>query len=253
MTIKLTINNVKGGVGKTTTATNLSIGLARMDKKVLFVDTDPQGNGTKHLYLDVMPKLTIKDLFEGVEPKEIITPSIENNLDIIPSCLSFATIELDIMSKFARESILRKALSKIESNYDMIIIDTQPSVGIIPVNALCAADQVLIPVYEAYSLDALMQMSYLINEIRKEINPDLEVLGILLTMYDPRTLLAKEIKAKLQDKFGALLFETTIPRNVKLAECPSHKKSIYEYAPESTGALAYKQLTEEILKIWGLK
>jgi chromosome partitioning protein len=244
---------VKGGVGKTTTATNLAVGLARMSKKVLFVDTDPQANATKNLYPQETPKMTIKDLFEGVEAKEIIQPSIEMNLDIIPSCLAFATIELDIISKLARVSILSEGLSKIKDNYDMIIIDTQPSVSIIPVNALCAADQVLIPVNDPYSLDALMQISSIIDKIREEVNPDIEVLGLLLTMYDPRTLLAKEIKARLHDKFGSLLLETTIPRNVKLAECPSHKQSIYEYAPESTGALAYQELTEEILRIWGMK
>jgi chromosome partitioning protein len=248
----VTINNVKGGVAKTTTATNLSAGLARKGKRVLLIDSDPQANATSNLCLGHVGK-SIKDLFQGNKITEVIYPTtVGQNLDIIPSCLSFSTVELELASKLARETILKRALKPIEDYYDVIIIDTQPSVGVIPINALCAAEEVIIPVHEAYALDAMSQMVSIILQIRQALNSDLAIGGILLTMYDPRTNLAKEVKELLIDKFGSALFETTIPRNVKLAECPSHKKSIYEYAPDSTGAKAYEALTEEVMKRWGM-
>lgn len=249
MVIIVTINNVKGGVAKTTTATNISAGLARKGKRVLLIDSDPQANASSNL-LEGQPDKTIKDLFQGAQVSEVIYQSVEPNLDIIPSCLAFSTIELELASKLARETILKRALKPIENVYDVIIIDTQPSVGVIPINALCAADEVIIPVHEAYALDAMSQMVSIILQIRQALNSDLSIGGILLTMYDPRTNLAKEVRELLLDKFGSVLFETTIPRNVRLAECPSHKKSIYEYAPDSTGAAAYTALTEEAMKRW---
>ncbi len=249
----VTINNVKGGVGKTTTATNLSAGLARKGLHVLYVDADPQANGTTNLVSQSIDK-TIKDLFQGVPAEEIIVPSVEPNLAIIPSCLSFSTVEMELISEYAREAVLKNALEPIKNNYDVIIIDTQPSVGIIPINALCAADEVIIPVYEAYALDAMVQMFNVLRQIKqKRLNPTLSVGGILLTMYDPRTNLAKDVREKLIEKFGPYVYNTTIPRNVKLAECPSHNQSIYEYDPDSAGAKAYEAFTEEVMKRWGME
>lgn len=247
----ITVNNGKGGVAKTTTATNLAAGLARKEKRVLLIDTDPQANASSNL-CSCQPDKTIKDLFQGTPIQEVIYPSVERGLDIIPSCLAFSTIELELASKLARETVLKRALIPIENDYDIVLIDTQPSVGIIPINALCAANKVIIPVHEAYALDALYQMSSVILQIQQALNADLTIGGILLTRYDPQTNLANEIKAKLLDKFGALVFETTIPKNIKLAECPTHNQSIFEYAPKSTGALAYEALTEEVMKRWGM-
>lgn len=251
MTKIVTINNVKGGVAKTTTATNLSTGLARKGKRVLLIDSDPQANATSNL-LKGQPQTTIKHLFQGIDIETVIYPSVETNLDVIPSCLAFSTMELELASKIARESILKRAIKPIESKYDVIIIDTQPSVGVIPINALCAADEVIIPVYEAYALDAMLQMTGIISQVKQALNSDLKIGGILLTMYDPRTNLAKEVREQLVNSFGDLVFETTIPRNVKLAESPSHNQSIYQYDPDCAGAKAYEAFTEEVMKRWGM-
>lgn len=248
----VTINNVKGGVAKTTTVTNLAAGLARRGKKILLVDTDPQANATSTLHPDSKPDRTVKDLFQGMSIRDIISPSVEAGLDIVPSCLAFSTTELELAAQLARETVLKRSLESIKDDYDIILIDTQPSVGLIPINALCAADEVLIPVHEAFALDAMSQMLSIIIQVKKSLNPDLVIGGILLTMYDPRTSLAKEVRQRLLDKFGTIVFETTIPRNVKLAESPTHKKSIYEYAPDSAGAAAYQALTEEIMRRWGM-
>jgi ATPases involved in chromosome partitioning len=248
----VTINNVKGGVAKTTTATNLAAGLARKGKRVLLIDSDPQANASLNLYPELRVDQTIKDLFQGTSITEIISPSVETGLDIVPSCLAFSTIELELAGQLARETFLKRALKPIEGNYDIILIDTQPSVGVIPINALCAANEVIIPVHEAYALDAMSQMVNVILQVKQTLNPDLTIGGVLLTMYDPRTTLAKEVRERLFNKFGTLLFETTIPRNIRLAECPTHKKSIFEYAPESAGAAAYQALTEEVMTRWGM-
>jgi len=248
----VTINNVKGGVAKTTTATNLAAGLARKGKRILLIDSDPQANASSNLYPGLRAEKTIKDLFQGTPITEVILPSVETGLDIIPSCLAFSTIELELAAQLARETVLKRALKPIEGNYDIILIDTQPSVGVIPINALCAADEVIIPVHEAYALDAMSQMVNVILQVKQALNPDLVIGGILLTMYDTRTTLAKEIRERLRNKFGTILFETTIPRNIRLAECPTHKKSIFEYAPESAGATAYQALTEEVMTRWGM-
>ena len=246
------INNVKGGVAKTTTATNLAAGLARKGKIVLLIDSDPQANASSNLYPELKAGRTIKDLFQGIPITEVISPSVEAGLDIIPSCLAFSTIELELAAQLARETILKRALKPIRDDYDVILIDTQPSVGVIPINALCAANEVIIPVYEAYALDAMSQMLSIILQVKQALNPDLVIGGILLTMYDTRTTLAKEVRDRLLSKFGTIVFETTIPRNIRLAECPTHKKSIFEYAPESAGAAAYQALTEEVMKRWGM-
>jgi len=157
-----------------------------------------------------------------------------------------------LAAQLARETILKRALKPIRDDYDVILIDTQPSVGVIPINALCAANEVIIPVHEAYALDAMSQMLSIILQVKQALNPDLVIGGILLTMYDTRTTLAKEVRDRLLSKFGTIVFETTIPRNIRLAECPTHKKSIFEYAPESAGAAAYQALTEEVMKRWGM-
>jgi chromosome partitioning protein len=246
----LTINQVKGGVAKTTTATNLAAGLARKGILTLLVDADHQANATTHLLLADKPEHTIKDLLNGMDVRDVIQPTVEPNLDIIPSGLALSSMERDLFSRNARETLLKRSLAPVLNKYKVIIIDTQPSVGIIPINALTAADEVLIPVYESYSLDAIAQMNNVLKEVKSDLNPRLKVIGFLLTRYEPQTNLSKELKQALIDRFGDLVFETIIPKNVKLSECIHHKKSIYEYDPDCAGAKAYEKLTEELLKRW---
>ena len=246
----VTVNNVKGGVGKTSTVTNLAAGLARKRKRVLIIDSDPQANATWNMCDKKSPN-TIKDLFQGAPIQEVIYPSVEPGVDIIPSCLAFSSIELEISSMLAREAILKNELEPVKDKYDVILIDTQPSVGVIPINALCAADEVIIPVHNALAVEALGQMVSVLLQIKKlKLNPNLIIGGVLLTMYDPRTNLAKTVKDITLKKFGTVVFDTTIPVNVKLAECPPEKKSIFEHAPESSGARAYEALTKELLARW---
>jgi chromosome partitioning protein len=246
----LTINQVKGGVAKTTTATNLAAGLARKGILTLLVDADHQANATTHLLLADKPEHTIKDLLNGMDVRDVIQPTVEPNLDIIPSGLALSSMERDLFSRNARETLLKRSLAPVLNKYKVIIIDTQPSVGIIPINALTAADEVLIPVYESYSLDAIAQMNKVLKEVKSDLNPNLKVIGFLLTRYEPQTNLSKELKQALIDRFGDLVFETIIPKNVKLSECVHNKKSIYEYDPDCAGAKAYEKLTEELLKRW---
>ncbi len=244
--------NQKGGVGKTTTAVNLSAGLVIAGKKVLLIDTDPQANATINLLPEGHdPAFTIKDVFYGKKLNEAICPSVMKGLDLVPSALGFAAIESELTSKIGRELKLKKALNdQVKQLYDLIIIDTPPSLDMISINTLVAADEVVIPIHEFYALEGVAQLTKVISQVREDLNPNLKVGAILLTMYDERTNLAKDIKEKIHEIFGDALLNTTIPRNVKLAEAPSHKQTIFEYAPESTGARAYTDLTNELMKRW---
>lgn len=253
MTAKIiSICNQKGGVGKTTTAVNLSAGLLHVGKGVLLIDMDPQANATINLLpQDSEPEFTIKDVFYGKKLDQAISPSVVDGLDIVPSALSFAAIESELISKIGRELILKKALNdKIKQKYDFIIIDTPPALGMISINTLCAADEVIIPIHEFYALEGVTQLMNVVSQIREDLNPDLKVSAIFLTMYDERTNLAKEIKEKIHEVFGDMVLDTTIPRNVKLAEAPSHKQTIFDYASDSTGAKAYMALTNELMDRW---
>ena len=248
----VSITNQKGGVGKTTTAVNLSAGLVHIGKRVLLIDTDPQANATINLLPEgYEPALTIKDVFLGKKLNEAICPSIVDGLDIVPSALGFAAIESELISKIGRELILKKALDeKIKQKYDFIIIDTPPSLGMISINTLCAADEIIIPIHEFYALEGVTQLINVISQVREDLNPALKVSAVLLTMYDERTNLAKDIKEKIHEVFGDIVLKTTIPRNVKLAEAPSHKQTIFGYASDSSGAKAYMDLSNELMGRW---
>ncbi len=248
----ISISNQKGGVGKTTTAVNLSAGLIHAGKGILLIDMDPQANATINLLpQDSESELTIKDVFYGKKLAQAISPSVVDGLDIVPSALSFAAIESELISKIGRELILKKALDdKIKPQYDFIIIDTPPALGMISINTLCAADEVIIPIHEFYALEGVTQLMNVISQVREDLNPGLKVSAVLLTMYDERTNLAKDIKEKVHEVFGDIVLNTTIPRSVKLAEAPSHKQTIFDYAPESTGARAYSALSNELMERW---
>ena len=253
MTAKIiSIINQKGGVGKTTTAVNLSAGLLHVGKGVLLIDMDPQANATINLLpQDSEPEFTIKDVFHGKKLDQAISPSVVDGLDIVPSLLGFAAIESELMSKIGRELILKKALDdKIKQQYDFIIIDTPPSLGMISISTLCAADEVIIPIHEFYALEGVTQLMSVISQVREDLNPGLKISAVLLTMYDERTNLAKDIKEKVQEVFGDTVLNTTIPRSIKLAEAPSHKQTIFDYASDSTGAKAYTDLSNELMDRW---
>jgi chromosome partitioning protein len=248
----ISITNQKGGVGKTTTAVNLSAGLVHNGKRVLLIDTDPQANATINLLPEgYEPALTIKDIFLGKKLNEAICQSIVDGLDIVPSALGFAAIESEMASKIGRELKLKKALDgQVKQQYDFIIIDTPPALDMISINTLVAADEVVIPIHEFYALEGVAQLMKVISQVREDLNPNLKVGAILLTMYDERTNLAKEIKEKIHEIFGDALLNTTIPRSIRLAEAPSHRQTIFNYASDSTGAKAYMDLSNELIERW---
>lgn len=252
--------NQKGGVGKTTTVINLGVYLAQMGKKVLLVDVDPQSNMTSGLS-DVCGSknpqaaaeqdfdLSIYDiLVEGKSISETFVSTEIPNLFVVPSSIELAGAEVELVSALSRESILRNALNKVKDDYDCIIIDCPPSLGLLTINAMVAADQVIIPVQcEYYALEGLGQLMNTIKLIKAHINPLLEIGGVILTMFDNRTKLSKEIADEVRKFFGELVFHSIIPRNIRLSEAPSYGKPITGYDPNSTGARAYKKLAREFI------
>jgi len=258
-----TVTNQKGGVGKTTTVLNLGVYLAVKGQRVLLIDADPQANLTSGLGINHEPNAlnevsnskfkTIYDLLVNqVDAKEIKQKTRIPNLDIIPSGIELAGAEVELVSALSRENILKKALEKEQNNYDFIIIDCPPSLGLLTINGLVAANQVLIPVQsEYYALEGLGQLINTIKLIKSNLNSEMNIGGVILTMFDSRTNLSKDVESELKKYFQDNLFQNIIPRNIKLSEAPSHGLSIYEYAPFSAGGLAYEKLAEEILKKFG--
>lgn len=249
----IAIANQKGGVGKTTTAINLSSGLSYQDKRVLLVDLDPQANATHGLlrpdevYSRDMYQVLLDD---DVSIEEAIIHKAKPHLDILPSHISLAGAEHE-MDKIERgkEALLRNQLNRIRDQYDFIIIDCPPSLGLLTTNALSAADSVLIPVQcEYYALEGVTQLFLTIRLVQRTYNPDLRIEGILLTMFDVRTKLSVEVSQEVRKNFMHQVYQIAIPRNVKLSEAPSRSLSIFEYDHNSVGAKAYKQLTEELIE-----
>lgn len=245
----LGVINQKGGVGKTTTAINLAAALAMLSRRVLLVDLDPQANASSGIGI-TDPEATVYDVLIGkASARQVIRDSNIPNLKILPasSDLAGAAVELDATTDNMK--LLAKALLAVRPNYDFIIVDSPPSVGALTLNSLAAADMLIIPLQaEYYALEGIAKMTDTVERVKGSLNPDLNILGILITMYDNRTKLSKEVEDNVRKHFGNLVFSAVIPRNVRLAEAPSYGQSVFEFAADSQGAEAYKQLAEEVLE-----
>ncbi len=247
----VSIANQKGGVGKTTTAINLSTVLAKKGRKVLLIDADPQGNGTSGLGINKEQKFSVYDvLIEDIEIENTLQSTQIKNLDLCPSNINLAGAEVQLVSMEEREYRLKKKLDNIKDKYDFIIIDCPPSLGLITLNAFTASDSVLIPVQcEYYALEGLGQLLNTIELVKRHMNKSLCVEGALLTMYDVRTNLSNQVVKEVKRYFENKVYKNVIPRNVKLSEAPSYGMPITLYDPRSKGAKSYEKFAKEFLKI----
>lgn len=246
----ISFSNQKGGVGKTTTCVNMAAYLAVAGKKVLLIDLDPQGNATTGLGFQkgALKKSIYNVLIDDEEAKDNILPTEIEGLFILPANIDLAGAEVELVYKPKREKVLKTALDKIKSSYDYILIDCPPSLGLLTINALAAADSAIIPIQsEYYALEGLSQLMNSIALVRQHLNKSLKVEGVVLTMYDGRSLISKQIAAEIKKFFTKKLYEIVIPRNIRLSEAPSHGKPILLHDPKCMGAKAYRALTEEFL------
>ena len=246
----IAIANQKGGVGKTTTAVNLAACLAALNRKVLLVDSDPQGNATSGLGFDKRDiKQCIYDtLINEVSMQEVIKHTAYANLDVVPATIQLAGAEIELVSLMNREGRMKLSLERVKHNYDYVIIDCPPSLGLLTINALTAASSVIIPIQcEFYALEGVTMLMNTIQLVQRNLNPALKLEGVLMTMYDSRTNLSNEVVEEVQKYFKTKMYQTIIPRNVRLSEAPSHGQPVIDYDSKSKGAQVYMELAQEVV------
>ena len=247
----ISLANQKGGVGKTTTSINLAAALAQLGKRVLLVDADPQANTSSGLGIEIqhLDNTVYECLINGIDPTTAILPTNTNNLFLIPSHIDLVGAEIEMLNLDNRENILKRVLNPLRAQFDYILIDCSPSLGLITINALTASDSIIIPVQcEFFALEGIAKLLNTIKIIKSNLNPTLRIEGFLLTMYDARLRLSAQVHDEVRRHFGDLVFNTVIARNVRLSEAPSHGMSVLEYDRNSKGAKNYTNLAKELIR-----